>query len=122
MNTITATGAHIMVQALCRSFVDQTPHDEAGAAWVARALKLQTSIHQITGAKATADDIKELVTSYEELESIETGTHPALVRNEARTVDNTLALTEALMARINAEAWTLLNNSGFQTHTKGMAA
>lgn len=115
MNTITATGAHIMTQALCRSFVKNTPWDEQPGAWVARALDLQESIARIIGFKPTADDIKELVTSYEELESIETGTHPDLDRNEARTIDNTLALTEQLIKRINDETWTLLNNSGFST-------
>jgi len=115
MNTITATGAHIMTQALCRVFVQQTPARENPANWVKRSLALQASIARIIGFTPTSDDITELVTSLEELESVETGTHPDLVRNEARTVDNSLDLTERLMARINTETWTLLNNSGFTT-------
>ena len=115
MNTITATGAHIMTQALTRAFVKNTPWDEQPAAWVKRSLDLQASIGRIIGATPTVDDITELVTSFEELESVETGTHPDLVRNEARTVDNSLPLTEAILARINQETWTLLNNAGFTT-------
>lgn len=115
MNTITTTGAQIMVQALCRSFVKNTPWDETPNDWTARALRLQESINRIIGAKATADDITELVTSFEQLESIEAGTHPELIVNETRTADNTLGLTEALMGRINDETWTLLDNSGFNS-------
>lgn len=115
MNTITATGAHIMTQALCRVFVRNTPAYELPADWVKRSLVLQASIGRIIGFTPTVDDITELVTSFEELESVECGTHPDLVRNEARTVDNSLDLTERIMARLNAETWTLLNNSGFTT-------
>ena len=115
MNTITATGAQIMTQALCRSFVKNSPWDESPNAWARRALDLQASIARIIGFTPTSDDIKELVTSFEQLESIECGTHQDLDRNEARTVDNSLDLTERLIARINTETWTLLNNSGFTT-------
>jgi hypothetical protein len=115
MNTITATGAHIMTQALCRVFVQNTPAHENPANWVKRALELQASVARIIGVMPIDTDIEELVTSFEELESIECGTHPDLVRNETRTVDNSLDLTERIVARINTETWTLLNNSGFQT-------
>jgi hypothetical protein len=115
VNTITATGAHIMAQALCRAFVDQSPAHETPQDWVRRALVLQQSIGRIIGALPTVDDITELVTSLEEMESVECGTHPDLVRNEARTIDNSLALTERIAARINNETWALLNNAGFTT-------
>lgn len=113
MNRITETGARIMVQALCRSFVDATPYLEDDLDYVRRERKLQQQLGRILGVTPTAADIIELVTTYEELESVETGTHPDLVTNMARTVDNTLAVTENLLARVNRETSDLLENSGF---------
>lgn len=111
MIKITETGARIMTQALCRSFVDQTPATESPQDWVIRARQLQASIGTITLTAPTADDIQELVTSYEELQSVECGTHPDLQRNHTYTVDNSLDLTEAILTRINDETTELLNNA-----------
>ena len=113
MNRITDTGAQIMVQALVRSFVDGTPANESEHGWVARALKLQQSLGKVLGVTPNHHDIEELITSYEELESVETGTHPELVTNLARTIDNTDVVTDYLLGRIGRETTALLNNAGF---------
>jgi hypothetical protein len=113
MNTITETGARIMVQALVRSFVDQTLVEESSNEWVARALRTQQMLGRILGVTPNHHDIEELITSFEELESVDAGTHPDIVRNAAYTVDNTLALTEHLLGRINQETSALLANAGF---------
>lgn len=113
MNRITEAGARIMVQGLVRSFVDATPWNEEPGAYVVRARKLQDQLGRIIGVTPTHYDIEELITSYEELESVEQGTHPDLVTNMARTVDNTLEVTEHLLARVNRETTDLLDNAGF---------
>lgn len=113
MNTLTETGARIMVQALVRSFVDQTLVEESSHEWVVRARRTQDMLGRILGVTPSHFDIEELVTSYEELESVEAGTHPDIQRNAAYTVDNTLAFTEHLLGRINQETTALLTNSGF---------
>lgn len=113
MNKITETGAQLMVQTLVRSFVDATPAYEDGNSFVSRALKLQTSLGKILGVTPTHWDIEELITSFEELESVETGTHPELVTNLARTIDNTDVVTDYLLGRIGRETTALLNNAGF---------
>lgn len=113
MNRITESGARIMVQTLVRSFVDATPANEDERAWVLRALKLQQSLGKILGATPNHHDIEELITSYEELESVEAGTHPDLVANLARTVDNTDVVTDYLLGRIGRETTDLLNHAGF---------
>jgi hypothetical protein len=47
------------------------------------------------------------------LESVETGTHPDLVTNLARTVDNTGIVTDYLLGRIGRETDALLEHAGF---------
>jgi len=113
VNRITDTGARIMVQTLTRSFVDATPAFEEPGAYVIRARRLQDQLGRVLGVTPTHWDVEELITSYEELESVETGTHPELVTNLARTIDNTDVVTDYLLGRIGRETTTLLTNAGF---------
>lgn len=102
-----------MVQTLTRSFVDATPAFEEPGAYVIRARRLQDQLGRVLGVTPTHWDVEELVTSYEELESVEAGTHPDLVTNLARTIDNTDVVTDYLLGRIGRETTALLNNAGF---------
>jgi len=113
MNTITEAGARIMVQHLVRSFVDATEVAESSREWVLRARRLQDALGRILGVLPNHYDIEELITSYEELDSVETGTHPDLKVNLSLTVNNAPAITEALLGRVERETTALLSNAGF---------
>lgn len=113
MMRITADGAQIMVQQLVRSFVDATPYNEEPNAFVTRALKLQSSLGRILGVTPSHFDIEELICTFEELDSVEHGTHPELVTNMAGTVDNTDLVRDYLVGRIGRETTALLHNAGF---------
>ena len=113
MNRITETGARIMVQHLTKSFVAQTPAVESENEWVGRALRLQQQLGRILGVTPSHYSIEELVTTFEELDSVAYGTHPDLVRNNMYTVDNTQALTDHLMARLHQETTDLLATAKF---------
>ena len=113
MNKITETGASLMVQALVRSFVDATPANESEHAWVARALRLQQSLGRVLGVTPSHHHIEELVTTYEELDSVEAGTHPDMVTDMSGITDNTDLVTDYLMGRVGRETTALLNHAGF---------
>ena len=113
MNTITEAGAKIMVQHLVRSFVDATEVAESSQEWVLRARRLQDALGRILGVPVHHEDIEELITSFEELDSVECQTHPELVTNLARTVDNTPDVTDYILGRIERETTALLDNAGF---------
>lgn len=113
MSTITDTGARIMVQVLCRSFVTSTPANEPPAGWVNRALKLQDTLGRLLGVKPSVDDITEIITSFENLESIEAGTYPGVDYNRALTVDTRPNLVDDMIRRIYTDTNTLLDNIGF---------
>jgi predicted extracellular nuclease len=113
VNTLTEAGARIMVQHLVRSFVDATEVEESSQEWVLRARRLQDQLGGLLGVTPTAADIEELVTSYEELESIEYGTHQDLKVNLTLTINNAPELAEALHGRIERETTDLLENAGF---------
>ena len=113
MMRITEDGARIMVQQLVRSFVDATPFNEEPNAFVTRALRLQASLGRILGVTPSHFDIEELICTFEELDSVEHGTHPELVTNLAGTVDNTDLVRDYLNGRIGRETTDLLTNAGF---------
>jgi len=113
MNRITQSGAHIMVQHLTKNFVATTPANELPVEWVTRARGLQQQLGRVLGVTPAAADIEELVTTFEELDSVEAGTHPDLVRNGAGTVDNTQTLVDHLVQRLNQETADLLTTARF---------
>jgi len=113
VNTITEAGARIMVQHLVRSFVDATEVAESSQEWVLRARRLQDALGRLLGVTPSHYDIEELITSFEEIESIETGTHPKLEVNQSLTVNNAPELTDYLLGRIERETTALLANAGF---------
>jgi len=113
VNTITEAGARIMVQHLVRSFVDATEVAESSQEWVLRARRLQDALGRILGVTPTHYDIEELITSFEELDSVETGTHPDLKVNLTLTVNNAPELTDYLLGRVERETTALLTNAGF---------
>jgi hypothetical protein len=102
-----------MVRQLVRSFVDATEVEESSNEWVVRALKLQETLGRVLGVTPTAADIEELVTTFEELDSVEYGTHPELVTNMSGTINNMPEVTDYLMGRIDRETTALLRNAGF---------
>jgi hypothetical protein len=113
MNKVTESGARIMVQALVRSFVDATLVEESSQEWIIRARKLQDALGRVLGVPVHHEDIEELITSFEELESVEYQTHPELVTNLAGTVDNTPEVTDYILGRIERDTTALLVNAGF---------
>ena len=63
------------------------------------------------GARVNGADLNQLITDFEELESVETGTHQDLVVNRAGTVDNTQELTDRIQSQINATVTELLQSA-----------
>jgi hypothetical protein len=57
--------------------------------------------------------IEELITTFEELESVEHGTHPELVTDMSGITDNTDLVRDYLNGRVIRETTDLLNNAGF---------
>jgi hypothetical protein len=102
-----------MVGHLVRSFVDATPVGESEQEWTARALRLQASLGRVLGVMPSHYDIEELVTTFEELESVEHGTHPELVTDMSGITDNTDLVRDYLLGRVGRETTDLLNNAGF---------
>jgi hypothetical protein len=102
-----------MVGHLVRSFVDATPVEESANEWTARALRLQASLGRVLGVMPSHYYIEELVTTFEELESVEHGTHPELVTDMSGITDNTDLVRDYLLDRVQRETTDLLNNAGF---------
>lgn len=88
--------------------VAETEACETPAAWIARARRTQAAVNAALGVRINGADLNQLITDFEELESVECGTHPDLRVNNAYTVDNTGELTDRIQAQINATVTELL--------------
>jgi hypothetical protein len=100
--------ARWLVRHYAKQHVTETEWNETAGAWIARARRTQAAMNAAIGARVNGADLNQLITDFEELESVECGTHPDLVVNNAGTVDNTLELTERVTAQINASITELL--------------
>jgi dTDP-4-dehydrorhamnose reductase len=100
--------ARWLVRHYAKQHVTETLWDEPSREWIARARRTQAAMNAAIGARVNGADLNQLITDFEELESVECGTHPDLVVNNAGTVDNTLELTERVTAQINASITELL--------------
>lgn len=103
--------ARWLVRNYAKRHVAETEWNEQPAAWIARARLTQAALNAALGVRINGADLNQLITDFEELESVECGTHPDLVRNEARTVDNTVWLTERVTAQINRTVTELLTSA-----------
>jgi hypothetical protein len=100
--------ARWLVRHYAKQHVSETEWNETAGSWIARARRTQAAMNAAIGARVNGADLNQLITDFEELESVECGTHPDLVVNNAGTVDNTLELTERVTAQINASITELL--------------
>jgi dTDP-4-dehydrorhamnose reductase len=100
--------ARWLVRKYAKQHVAETEWNEPSREWIARARRTQAAMNSALGARVNGADLNQLITDFEELESVECGTHPDLVVNNAGTVDNTLELTERVTAQINATITELL--------------
>ena len=108
MNPVSDSHARWLVRWYARQHVAETEWNETPKAWIARARRTQAAMNAALGVRVNGADLNQLITDFEELESLECGTHPDLVVNNAGTVDNTLELTDRINAQINTTITELL--------------
>lgn len=121
---ITEERARQIILSQCRQFVEDTPWDEPGHEWDNRLEALAKYLSSETGAdidsKATSD-LRELITTLEELESVDTGTRPEINMNRNLTIDNRQDLRDELEGVLRDNMWELLSVAAFRA-AKGVAA
>lgn len=96
---VTAERAQAIILSHSRQFVEDTTWDEPGHVWDQRLEKLAKYLDNEIGTdiseKATAD-LRELITTLEELQSVDAGTHPDIELNRSGTVDNRNDLRDSI--------------------------
>lgn len=115
--------ATILSQA--RQFVEDTPWDEPGHVWDNRLEELAKHLDNETGAdisaKATAD-LRELITTLEEIQSVDAGTHYRIRITESRTVDNRPDLLDELNQTLRDNMAELLQVAAFKSTDESQVA
>jgi len=121
MNGITEVEARAIIRTYCFDYADNEP---AALTWweEERLLNdLTLKLSWYVGRPLTASHIQDVLTTIDELDSVEFGTHPDIERNQAGTVDNTDALTEALNERLNTEIIQVLSLAGWRPALRNAA-
>lgn len=104
------TGMHArwLVRWFCERHVEETPAAETSTEWILRAQRTQTALNAALGARVNQTDMFEVITTLEELQSVECGTHPDIDQNATLTINNMPAIREALFLRFVREVTDLL--------------
>ena len=122
---VTEEHARRIILSHARQFVEDTTWDEPGHIWDQRLEKLAKFLDNETGTdiseKATAD-LRELVTTLEEIQSVDTGTHPDIELNRSGTVDNRNDLRDRLAQTLQDNVAELLQISAFRPIIERQAA
>jgi hypothetical protein len=100
--------ARWLVREAAKKHVAETAWDEPSRDWIARAYRTRAELSLALGVEVNGADLNQLITDFEELESLECGTHPDHIVNRAGTVDNTAELTDRINKQINQTITELL--------------
>lgn len=124
--TVTDARAREIILAKCRAFVEETSADEPGHEWDNRvevlAKRLDAEIGANISDKATSE-LREVLVTFEELQSVDAGTHWRIRKNRALTIDNTPDLRDELTnITLPEQLFFLLQVSGFRAAAEDVAA
>ena len=119
MKPVSDSHARWLVRWYARQHVAETEWNESSGEWIKRARRTQAAMNAALGVRINGADLNQLITDFEELESLECGTHPDLVVNRAGTVDNTQDLADRIHAQINATVTELLQSAEPLTRAEG---
>lgn len=121
----TTRHARAVVLSQCRQFVEDTTWDEPGHVWDRRIEELAKHLDSQTGAdiaEKAIPDLRELITTLEELQSVDTGTHHRILLNTALTIDNRPDLRDELAGTLHDNVTELLQAGNFRAVDEKEAA
>lgn len=101
----------------CRQHVEDTPWDEPGHVWDQRTERLAKFLDVLLGTDISEKamyDLRELLTTLEELQSLDAGTHYRIVMNTALTIDNRPDLRDELNQVLNDNVTEVLSVGAFK--------
>lgn len=125
VSIITDARARQLITSQCRQFVEDTPADEPGHEWDNRVEHLAKHLAAATGAdiENAVSELREILTTIEELQSVDAGTHWRIRKNRALTIDNTADLLDELTNKtLPEQLYFLLQVAGFRPAREGAAA
>lgn len=117
--------ARSVILSQCRQFVEDTTWDEPGTVWDRRVEDLAKILDAETGADISQNaiaDLRELLTTLEEIQSVDAGTHHRIRLTESRTVDNRPDLLDELNQTLRDNMAELIQVAAFRATDEGQVA
>lgn len=105
----------------CKQFVEDTPANEAAHDEEYRFENLAKFLSWATGAdvyEKALSQLDELITTIQELQSLDCETHPDILLNESRTVDNRDEIRDRLDQLLADNLYSLLQSAAFRPAKK----
>ena len=96
------------VRWFCGQHVRETPWDENPHRWYERATRTEAALNSVLRGRVNRHHMNEVITTMEELESVDAGTHPELDQNRTLTINNKPDLLDRLQAQLTREVAELL--------------
>lgn len=112
--------ARAVILSQCRQFIEDTPADEPGHLWDRRTDELALALQSETGADIpnAMSDLRELLTTLEEIQSVDAGTHH---RIDAR-YNNQADLRDELANTLRDNVSELLSVAAFRPISERLVA
>lgn len=108
-----------------RQFIEDTPWDEPGHIWDQRTEHLAKHLDAELGtdiSEKAMSDLRELLTTLEEIQSVDAGTHYRIVMNTALTIDNRPDLRDEFAKTLYDNVSEVLSVAAFKAIDEGRAA
>lgn len=122
---VTEDTARRVILSHARQFVEDTTWDEPGHIWDQRVEKLAKYLDNETGtdiSEKAIPDLRELLTTLEEIQSVDTGTHPDIDLNRSGTIDNRHDLRDRLGQTLADNVRELMQAGAFRAANERQAA
>lgn len=121
MNPITEPQARQIIRTFCFDYADTEPANLEWWEEEAAVDDLTLRLSWYVGRHLTSTHINDVLTTIDELDSVEMGVHPEIERNNALTVDNTDWLREQLEIRLDNEISEVLTLAGWRPQLRAAA-
>jgi hypothetical protein len=125
MRKITEKQARDTILSQCKQFVEDTPARESSADEDARFENMARFLSFAIGAdvyEKAMHELDEVITTLQELQSLDVGTHQDIELNESRTVDNRDQIRERLDSLLADNLYNVIQAAAFRPIKTSIAA
>ena len=122
MGRVSEVEARQIIRGMCSQYIEDEPaRSESVMAELDRLEQLEDDITDAIGADIRHGSLADTLTTLDGIQSVECGTHPELIRNQALTINTAPDILDRLESQLREDLWFVLQAAGF-TPARRLAA